>query len=245
MKLPRSFYARPEIIGGQQCAEAHLVRCVSPCRCLVTAVAGLLGSVRPAELSWLLIDRAAFGRWSLWTASQRSGVVAAAGNARGACHAVRRRSVFTIGCPPIRFRCPGPVVQRSGVQPSGVQPSGIRSSVSSSGVRPSGRPVSARPASGRLVSTRPSGHLRLGRVSPAVALGITSLRRETFTTGTDRVARGLRCPERLGRPSGSAWRGRRCGGVGRSVGERPQAWPGQARAEAGCQYWGVGNCLLA
>jgi hypothetical protein len=40
-----------------------------------------------------------------------------------------------------------------------------------------------------------------------VALGITSVRQATVTAGTDRVARGLRCPERLGRRPESAWRG--------------------------------------
>jgi hypothetical protein len=105
-------------------------------------------------------------------------------------HAVRRRSVFTIGCPPIRFRCLGPGVQPSGVQPSGVQPSGVQPS----GVRPAGVRASA-----RVPPSRPR--------QPAVALGITSVRWATFTTGTDRVARGLGCPERLGRPPESAWKG--------------------------------------
>jgi hypothetical protein len=112
----------------------------------------------------------------------------------------------------------GPVVQPSGVQPSGVQPADWCPAgwcVRPSGVRPAG--VSARPVSGRLVSARPSGHLRLACGSPGVALGITSVRRATFTTGTDRVARGLRCP------SGSV------DGPSRPRGGRP----GGGRAEAG------------
>jgi hypothetical protein len=105
--------------------------------------------------------------------------------------------------------------------------------VGSSGIRLSGRLVSARPASGRLVSTRLSGHLRLVRGSPAVALGITSVRRATVTTGTDRVARGLGCPERLGRRPESAWRGDPAEVVRRRAGEwRLRIWPGRARAQA-------------
>jgi hypothetical protein len=200
---------------------------VSPCRCLATAVAGLLGGVLPAELSWLLIDqrRLASGRWSLWTASQRSDVVAPAGNAGAPAMPSVANPCSPLGVHPVRFPRPGPGVQLSGVQPSGVQPSGVRDpAVRPSGVRPS--------ASGRLVSARPPDHLRLVRVSPAVALEITSVRRAIFTTGTDRVACGRRCPERLGRvpsrPGGGRW-----GGGGRPVGERrSRTWPGQARAEA-------------
>ena len=119
-----------------------------------------------------------------------------------------------LGVHPVRFPRPGPGVQLSGVQPSGVQPSGVQpSGVRSAGsvvrdpaVRPSGVCPSA---SGRLVSARPPDHLRLVRVSPAVALEITSVRRAIFTTGTDRVACGRRCPERLGRapsrPGGGRW----------------------------------------
>ena len=227
---------------------------VSPCRCLATAVAGLLGGVLPAELSWLLIDqrRLASGRWSLWTASQRSDVVAPAGNAGAPAMPSVANPCSPLGVHPVRFPRPGPGVQLSGVQPSGVQPSGVQPSgvrdpaVRPSGVRPSGvrsagsvvrdpavRPSGVRPsASGRLVSARPPDHLRLVRVSPAVALEITSVRRAIFTTGTDRVACGRRCPERLGRvpsrPGGGRW-----GGGGRPVGERrSRTWPGQARAEA-------------
>ena len=138
---------------------------VSPCRCLATAVAGLLGGVLPAELSWLLIDqrRLASGRWSLWTASQRSDVVAPAGNAGAPGHAVRRQSVFTIGCPPrsvptsgsgrpaIRcpavrcpaVRCPVSWFRRPGsgcpavrCPPVGVRPAGVRASARSPPSRP-------------------------------------------------------------------------------------------------------------
>jgi hypothetical protein len=166
----------PNPTHDSSAARRTLYAGVSPCRCLVTAVAGLLGSVLPAELSWLLIDQAASGRWSLWTASQRSGVVAAAwempgrrpcrASPAGVHHWVSTHSVPTSGSGRPAVRCPA-----------------VRCPVSWFRRPGSGRPVSARPASGRLVSARPPNHLRLVRVSPAVALETTSVRRATFTKG--------------------------------------------------------------
>ena len=148
-----------------------------------------LGRVLSAELSWLLIDQVASDRRSLRTAPQRSGVVAAAGNAR------------TSAMPSVAVRVHHPVsthsAPTSGVWSSSRPVSGHRAPAS--GVRPSGvRSFGVR---------RPPGHIPLVRVSPTVVLGITSVRRATFTAGTDRVARGLRCPERLGRRPELAWGG--------------------------------------
>jgi hypothetical protein len=76
---------------------------------------GLLGSVLSAELSWLLIDQVASGRRSFRTAPQRSGVVAAAGNARtpampsvAVCvhHPVSTHSASTSGSGRPAVRCP-------------------------------------------------------------------------------------------------------------------------------------------
>jgi hypothetical protein len=182
---------------------------VSPCRCLATAVAGLLGRVLPAELSWLLIDqrRLAGGacgrRPSGRTSLPRPGMPA-----RRPCRPSPIRVHHWVSTPfgsHVRVRASSRPVSSRPVSGQLVPSSGIRLS----GVRPS--------ASGRLVSARPPDHLRLVRVSPAVALEITSVRRAIFTTGTDRVACGRRCPERLGRaPSRPG--GGRCGGGGEAGG---------------------------
>jgi hypothetical protein len=129
---------------------------------------------------------------------------------------------------------PSPVGVHDWVSTDSVPTSGVRLSgrpgssrpvsghlVGSSGIRRSGRLVSARPASGRLVSTRLSGHLRLVRGSPGVASEVTSVRRATVTTRTDRAAGGLRCPSgSVDGPSrpGGATRRRSCGGGRGSVG---------------------------
>jgi hypothetical protein len=201
MKRRRSLYPRPKTVRGQQCAEAHLVRWG------VTLPLSGQGGGRPsrqcpsAELPWLLIDRAASGRWSLWTASQRSGVVAAAREMPGRRPCRASRPASTMGVHP-----------RPGSRRPAVRCPAVRCPVSCFHCPGSGRPVSARPASSRLVSARPPNHLRLVRVSPAVALETTSVRRGTFRTGRIELHVGLRCPERLGRPPESAWRGRRWGG---------------------------------
>jgi hypothetical protein len=232
MKLRRSLYARPEN-RPRTAVRRGAPWVVSPCRCLATAVAGLLGGVLPAELSWLLIDqrRLASGRWSLWTASQRSDVVAPAGNAGAPAMPSVANPCSPLGVHPVRFPRPGPGVQLSGVQPSGVRSAG--SVVRDPAVRPSGvRPS----ASGRLVSARPPDHLRLVRVSPAVALEITSVRRAIFTTGTDRVACGRRCPERLGRapsrPGGGRWGGGGEAGGGAAIADLAGSGPGRGCGHA-------------
>jgi hypothetical protein len=175
---------------------------VSPCRCLATAVAGLLGGVLPAELSWLLIDqrRLASGRWSLWTASQRSDVLAPAGNAGAPAMPSVANPCSPLGVHPVRFPRPGPGVQLSGVQPSGVQPSGVQPS----GVRSAGSVVRGPTVRCPVIWCPPVRPVTSSSVSARRCLGITSGRRATLTAGTDRVAGGLRCPERLGRQPESA-----------------------------------------
>jgi hypothetical protein len=157
-------------------------------------------------LSCPVADRqAASERPSLRTASPAVGVLARVGKAR-ACHGVRRRSVSTIGCPPIRFRCPAPVVQPSGVRSSDwvVRDPAVRPT----GVHPSVRSPLSRPG------------------QPRGGLGTTSVRRVTFTTRTDRDARGLRCPSSSvdgpSRPEGATRRRSR-----RRAGERrSRSWAG-------------------
>jgi hypothetical protein len=138
---------------------------VSPCRCLATAVAGLLGGVLPAELSWLLIDqrRLASGRWSLWTASQRSDVVAPAGNAGAPAMPSVANPCSPLGVHPVRFPRPGPGVQLSGVQPSGVQPSGVQPS----GVRSAGSVVRDPAVRCPPVGVRPAGVRASARSPPS------------------------------------------------------------------------------
>jgi hypothetical protein len=117
---------------------------------------GLLGSVLSAELSWLLIDQVASGQAGLSDGAPAVGRRCGGRECRDACHAVRRRL-----CPP-----------------SGVHPFGFHVRVRSSSRPGSSRPVSGHraPASGVRPSgvrssgvCRPPGHIRLVRVSPAVA----------------------------------------------------------------------------
>jgi hypothetical protein len=207
---------------------------VSPCRCLATAVAGLLGGVLPAELSWLLIDqrRLASGRWSLWTASQRSDVVAPAGNAGApAMPSVAIRVHHWVSTPfgsHVRVRASSCPVSSHPVSSRPVS----GQLVPSSGIRLSGRPVSAR--------RRPAGWCP--RVRPITSVSSASARRWPWRSrrcgGQSSQPGRIELPVVGGVPSGLV--GRRVGlegdggeVVGRPVGERrSRTWPGQARAEA-------------
>jgi hypothetical protein len=146
-----------------------------------------------AELSWSLIALAGSTRPSFQTASQR-GASSQRSKCQDACHGGCRRSASTIRCPSV---------------PSGVQP-----------VRCPARPVSSpsgvrRLLSGPLVSAvrRPAVWCLpacpvasvSSRISPAVALGTTSVRRATFTAGTGRGSCGLLRPGRLGQRLEEAW----------------------------------------
>jgi hypothetical protein len=200
---------------------------VSPCRCLATAVAGLLGRVLPAELSWLLIDQRRL--------------------AGGACgrRPSGRTSLPRPGMPARRPCRPSPIRVHHWVStPFG---SHVR-------VRASSRPVSSRPVSGQLV---PSSGIRLSgrpvsarrrpagwcpRVRPITSVSSASARRWPWRSrrcgGQSSQPGRIELPVVGGVPSGLV--GRRVGlegdgaeVVGRPVGERrSRTWPGQARAEA-------------
>jgi hypothetical protein len=163
---------------------------VSPCRCLVTAVvrpSRQCPSVCSAELSycgstrWRLTGGACGERPSGRASLRRPGC-------QGAGHAVRRRPASTVGCPPIRFPRPGS--GRPTVRCPAVRCPAVRCPVS--WFR---RPV---------IWCPPVRPVTSSSVSARRCLGITSGRRATLTAGTDRVAGGLRCPERLGRQPESA-----------------------------------------
>jgi hypothetical protein len=149
MKLHRSLYARPEIRSEESSAPRHrLDGGVSPCRCLVAAVARpALAVSLAAQLSWLLIDQAASERPSLGRCS----------SGRASCS---RRECQGLPC------CPSPVGVYHWVSTHSVPMSGIRLSS-----RPvSSRPVSSRPVFGHLVGSsgiRPSGRLVSARRRPA------------------------------------------------------------------------------
>jgi hypothetical protein len=158
----------------------------------VAAVAGpVRGSVVPSGSlllggPGLLLAQTASARRGVQPTS--SGQASSPGrHCQGASHGVGRRSVSSIGCPPIRCRRPGsgspavrcparpvsghlgwssgcPAVRSSAVHPSGVRPSGVRPS----GVRPL---VSDRPASSWLVSTPVGPDASRPLPSRAVALG--------------------------------------------------------------------------
>ena len=195
---------------------------VSPCRCLVTPV------VRPsrqcpsacsAELSWLRIGRwrlagGACGRRPSGRASlRRPGML-------GAGHAVRRRPASTVGCPPIRFPRPGPVVQPSGVRSAGsvVRGPTVRCPVIWC---PPVRPVTSSSVSARRWPT-----LQPGRIGLQVVCGS----RAAWSTA------------RVGLEGAMLWSG------GRPVGERrSRTWPGGARAQAATvlDRWPAGEASLA
>jgi hypothetical protein len=193
MKRRRSLYARPEIIRGQQWAEAPAGR-----RRVTLALSGHGGGQALLALSVLLSCPGADRPGGVWPAELVDGALAV-GRRCGAGNAWTRpcrRSPWlsTIGCPPIRLPRPG----------SG---------------RPAVRCPPVRcPVSGDLVSA-----VRLvTSVSSASARrwppGSRWCGGAACTPGTDRGAGGLGCPERLGRGPESAWRGRRCGGGGRPGG---------------------------
>jgi hypothetical protein len=184
-----------------------------------------LVSVRSVELSWLLIDQVASARSSLRTAPSGRASLQRSGMPGAAMLSVAGR------CPPFGVH-PFASDVRGPVSPA-VRCPAVRCPISWFRGPGSGRPAGWCPpvrCPAGWCRPRPSGHLRLVHGSPAVALGITSVLRATFTTATDRVARGLRCPsssvDGLSRP-------RRGRPVRRRAGERrSRIWPGRARAQA-------------
>jgi hypothetical protein len=108
---PRRSTLDPKFVPGTAVRRGPADGGLSPCRCLITAMASLLGSVIPGELSWLLSTR---GVWSaeLPDGAAAVGRRAAVGNARApAMQSVAgcvHHSVFTRSVD----------VRSSGVQPS-------------------------------------------------------------------------------------------------------------------------------
>jgi hypothetical protein len=129
-------------------------------------------------------------------------------------------------------------------------------SAPTSGVRSSSRPVSSRPVSGHRASASgvrsssfgvrcppvrcpvswcpPSARSHPSRPrTPGGGLGDHVGAVGNFTAGTDRLAGGLRCPERLGRRPESGW-GRCCGGGGEAGGGAAVADLAGSGSVAGC-----------
>jgi len=120
MKRRRSLYARPEIVRGEQCAEAPAGRRNVTLQLTGRGGGQAIGSVPSAELS----DCGSPRRRLSGGASGRHPAIEACRSgqdASPACRAVRRRSACTVRCPPF----------------------GVHQSVPSSGVQLSSRPVSS------------------------------------------------------------------------------------------------------
>jgi hypothetical protein len=219
MTLRRSLYARPEIIRGEQCAEAHLVRWCHPAAVWSRRWSGLLGSVPVSVL--LSCPGCGSTRWRL------------TGGACGRRPAVGRR--YWPGVPGRRPCRPSPARVHRWVSTHPIPTAGVRSSN-----RPvSSRPMSSCPVSSQLVPSsgvQPSGRLVSVRPVPFSSVAARRWPWDHLGGGQPCDRDGSSCrwsagPERLGRGPESAWRGRCCGG--RPVGERrSRTWPGRARAQA-------------
>jgi hypothetical protein len=238
MKLRRSLYAPPVVVGGQQCAKAPPDGGVSPSTawsrrwpargrvvaCGPVPAADHPRSAYPAELLG--------GVPGVGVAVVRQAELSAAPSAAG--------PLSTVGVHPVQ------ILVRSGVQPSGVQPSGCPTvrcpTVGVSNRRVSGHlaPSSRTDLSGRLVPPVRRSAVWCPPVSPVAS--VPSRVSPPWPLGVRRSGRGLRgwSGSGSGWPSGSV---DGCGGLdagdpaevmGRPGGgeRRSRTWPGRARAEA-------------
>jgi hypothetical protein len=225
MKLPCSLYARPEIIQGQQCAEAQ----PGP-RSATVELPGCGhgqnrgGSVLPPSSSGCRSPHAALPRRILGRRSAIGQRRRAGRECQDACYAVRRRPVPTVWRPLSGPAVPGPTVRGAGVHGPVVRCPVVRCPV-------------VRCPTVRCPTVRVSGHL----VSAASALSASRSAVGSVRPGADDAGGGLDRPAGQYRPrSGRVSLGCGCGRARPADRRGGQA---VARIAVGCDRASVGSGL--